>query len=607
MIQHLEIAPSAYFHRRKKRLTAAAVSRLFNTLRSQSRRPSGNLFRVVRDETEHGRISAICFSYERPPAFLNAAANAFDRVHGFMVLVERGEYVAIIKSGLDLPASFKTEYMSRADRARVEAAVATAEAVFERLRVQSTSPSAQVLRAKTLEAANLEGSMPMGSASRYFTQAYTVRRDDGHYSATPSTGRIAQRGDRSFYEVAVAWAAAVIEQLTAGGGEVAPVIRNFARRVDLENLPHGALPILLAIDVPKLTELLLAEQPTMRLVRPQENPDQLHQLTGAEVEEVLRSLSVEFEVRRGRPDYRIKQGSRSVGSLRIGKTRIAMRQLELAAIAGLGVETMAVAVGQDEERTLLARYLDREDLFTVLFSDPALAYVEGELFRDEAMLDGGAGFLRHLRPVASLATATSEKGDFALAQADFTTHSVFRKIIDDVAASDDILVCDDLGDEWADFIGIDTQSRPPSINFYHGKHGASSLSASAFHDAVGQAQKNLGRLSLTPGAMPAKYERWALDYLSGDGTQTAIGRIVRGGPVDDVRRNIDEVRAAPATVRHVHIVTSSLSKAQVEATFNAVAAGARPPAHFVQLYWLLNIYFSACAEMGAVGFIVCRP
>jgi hypothetical protein len=57
----------------------------------------------------------------------------------------------------------------------------------------------------------------------------------------------------------------------------------------------------------------------------------------------------------------------------------------------------------------------------------------------------------------------------------------------------------------------------------------------------------------------------------------------------------------------VYIVTSSLSKAKVEETFGNLANGARPSPHFVQLYWLLMAYFSACSEMGVVGFVACRP
>lgn len=92
----------------------------------------------------------------------------------------------------------------------------------------------------------------------------------------------------------------------------------------------------------------------------------------------------------------------------------------------------------------------------------------------------------------------------------------------------DVLLCDDLGDEWADFIGISTVTHPEMVSFYHAKHGARSLSAAAFHDSVGQAIKNLGRMTLPSEAMEAKYASWDAPYR-GAGAITGIPRIIRGG------------------------------------------------------------------------------
>jgi len=209
--------------------------------------------------------------------------------------------------------------------------------------------------------------------------------------------------------------------------------------------------------------------------------------------------------------------------------------------------------------------------------------------------------------VAELDNATSEKGEFTPASTQFSDNSVFKVIVDKIAAEDDILACDDLGDEWADFVGLNTQGRPPSISFYHGKHGDPGLGASDFHVAVSQAQKNLGRLELRAADMPQKYASWSQTYESGKGVKTAIAKLIRGGPVADVEARIDDLRGAPDTVRRVYIVTSSLSKKAVEDVFSDLEKGARPKPYFVQLYWLLTGYFSQCADMGAVGFVVCRP
>jgi hypothetical protein len=605
VIDDLIIGTSANFCVRGKRISASVIDRVFKDMRNRARRPSPNLFRSVRDPRDGSFISAICFSHERAPGFLASEKQAYDRIHGFLLIVERGDYIAVFKSGLELPASFKASYLARANPGGLEAAIATAEAVFEKIRVKSTS-SRQGVRAKTVEASNLEASMPMASASGFFTQGYSVVRTDGHFSATPGTGRIAKRGDRGDAELAIEWSVAVMDQLALGGAVASSFILNFARRISLDALPAAATPVVFAVDTPRITELLLSEAPEIRLVRSDPATGAFVALSGSEIEGVIDALGETFQIKPGRPDFRIKRGARSVGTIRFAKNRIGLRQFNIHPLLGVEVETTDCPLGTDEDRKTITRYLDRENLFTILFADPALAYVEGELFRNEAMLDGGANFLAHLIPVPALSTATSEKGAFLAGQTQFSQHSVFD-VIDQIAAANDVLVCDDLGDEWADFIGLSTQTRPPSVNFYHGKHGDLTLGASAFHIAVSQAQKNLGRLSLPSDSMESKYDSWSKNYTSGTSVETDIKKIIRGGDVADIRQSIDAIRKAPDTVQHVYIVTSSLSKAAVEHAFADVAVGGSPSAHFVQLYWLLTHYYSACAEMGAVGFIMCQP
>src|SRR3546814_21053572 len=89
-----------------------------------------------------------------------------------------------------------------------------------------------------------------------------------------------------------------------------------------------------------------------------------------------------------------------------------------------------------------------------------------------------------------------EKGVFANDQQSFSGGSVFQIVVDRIAEDCNILICDDLGDEWADFIGLSTDGSPNMVSFYHAKHGIRSLGASPFHEAVGQALKNLGRMPL---------------------------------------------------------------------------------------------------------------
>jgi hypothetical protein len=142
------------------------------------------------------------------------------------------------------------------------------------------------------------------------------------------------------------------------------------------------------------------------------------------------------------------------------------------------------------------------------------------------------------------------------------------------------------------------------VSFYHAKYGAPSLGASAFHDAVGQAIKNLGRMTLSSESLEGKLQKWA-DTYANDNVQTAIARVVRLH-APDVREGLTEAATSPDTIRRVFIVTSSLSRKAVENAFKSIQLGNSPPAHFVQLYWLLSSYFSAALEAGVFPYVICR-
>lgn len=606
MIEHLEIGRSCYFYQHKRKLSNDSIDKLFRALRAQARQPSQNLFRMDRVILGEARYSAICFSYERDISFLAAEAGVVERVFGYVLIVERSPHVAVFKSGLDIPSTFKTMFLGKIANERIERAIARHDAVFEKLRLRNMSISPLALRSKTLEAHDLENAVATSSASRFIPQGYSVRRADGVYSATPTTGRISVRADRAGVEAAVIWATEISELLEAENGAVASFIRNFARPIELTALPAQICPTFVGINTTELADALFSVDGGIRLTREGENG--VEALSQANSEALLAALEPTFPIitSRGIHEVRADDDVTPIATLRIGTTRIGLRALDLPAIAGISVERRELPLGEDSETVSLARYIDRENLFTVLFSDLALAYIDGALFRDEALAGGGTALLAHIQVDQSLEQSTSEKGTFAPGQIAFTPHSVFRSVIDTIANSEDVLLCDDLGDEWADFIGISTVTSPTMISFYHAKHGNPSLSASAFHDSVGQAIKNLGRMGLPIDMLPGKLAGWANQYRNG-GVQTEIARMIRGGTPQEIAEKLAAVRSAPDVLQRVFIVTSSLSRAQVQDVLTAAVQGITPSPHFVQLYWLLMSYFSACAEMGVRGYVVCRP
>ncbi|MER8976071.1 hypothetical protein [Mesorhizobium sp. M0800] len=477
--------------------------------------------------------------------------------------------MAIFKSRLEVPAAFAARYLRRVPPARVDVAVARQDAVFEKIRLRNMSLSKYAMRNKTFEADDLRNVVGPAASRRYVPQGYTVRSGTDHFSTTPSTGRIAQRSDRVDHLALVDYAQSVFDELVDGANVPAAFIGTFARAVDLATAAGAATPLSFGVDVAGLADAIF-EREEIRLVRANAG---MHQaLTQAQVKEVLDELAAVLEVR---PEgklfglHALADGAR-VGTVALNRARIALRALSLPISADVEVESTAYAVGQDDDRLALRRYLDSRNGFIVLFDDLALAYIDGALFRDEGLADGGAAFLRYLGTDPLLDAVTDEKGTFTTAHTVFDPDSTFGVVVNSIAAGDDVLLCDDLGDEWADFIGLNSTSSPRRISFYHAKHGELSLGAGPFHVSVSQAMKNLGRMSLPAEPVARKLPGWRNNYVSGSGVQTAVPKIARGTAAG-LEDAFEQARNAPDAIRRVFIVTSSLSRAAVEATFAEIA------------------------------------
>lgn len=603
LIENLRVGKTANFHNLKRSLSNAAIDDLFRQVRAAQPSASQNLFHHRRVQAGNAFWSAISFLYDRSPSFMLDKAAIHERVCGFLLLIEHRDHIAIFKSKLDLPAGFVNRYLGRVPAERIDIAIARHDAVFQKLRLRNMSVSKHAMRNKTFEADDLRDVVGPAGANRYVPQAYAVRSGTEHYSTTPSTGRIAQRSDRVDHLTLVDYAKAVIDGLVASRGQPAAFIRTFARAIDLASISGLARPTTFAVNVPGLAEAL-HETREIRLVRPK--GDRFISLSKDQSDVVLAELDTVLAITGHGPIMELRFGTDEVGvgAIAINKSRVALRDLQLPHSANVEVESTDYPLGQDPNRTSLRRYIDRENGFILLFDNLSLAYIDGTLFRDDALAEGGKSFLRYLRPHPLLAQVTDEKGTFSKKQRTFDADSTFGVIEAAIADGDEVLVCDDLGDEWADFIGLNNVSSPPRITFYHAKHGALSLGASAFHVSVSQAIKNLQRMSLPADSMATKIRGWKKQYVNG-GVKTSIPRVSRGNP-DELAREFERARTAPDVVRRVFIVTSSLSRGQVEHALEGIAAGRTPDPYFVQLYWLLLSFFSACTEMNALGYVVCQ-
>ena len=246
------------------------------------------------------------------------------------------------------------------------------------------------------------------------------------------------------------YAKSIIDDLVDAAGAPASFIRTFARAIDLASIEGTARPTVFAIDVAGLT-YAIHDGHEIRLLR--ETGGRPTELSKIEIDAILGELDriLKIDGAGKAKDLIDPADGTRVGTIALNRSRVALRDLRLPLSADIEVEETTHLLGRDPNRMSLRRYIDRKDRFILLFDALSLAYIDGTLFRDDGFVDGGAALLRHLRPNAILDTVTDEKGTFTSGQVAFDGDSTFGAIVQSVAEGDEVLVCDDLGDEWADF------------------------------------------------------------------------------------------------------------------------------------------------------------
>lgn len=205
-----------------------------------------------------------------------------------------------------------------------------------------------------------------------------------------------------------------------------------------------------------------------------------------------------------------------------------------------------------------------------------------------------------LEPIEAIRNVTSEKGDGYNEQStEFTPNSLFHVVEHELYDTADILLCDDMGNEWADHIAISNDT----ISFIHSKcKDKAGLSASNFQDVIGQAIKNIGNMNPNMDALRSK-----IDSMRGTWKNTEIQKCRRGN-VDDIEEKYLNLMSNPNKKREVCLAVNFLSKNRLATAFDNIKYQIpfQQKNSVVQLAWILNGFISTCKEADLNCKIYCK-
>lgn len=519
--------------------------------------------------------------FKKPVSWLSA--NRYQELrYAFALLLEFKGFVGILGSNIgdidslisDDRVPYATLLALRSDRSAEIDSISTRNLRAGRVGVVRSTQTGR----------HLERSLSRIGANQTAASQVSLRQDDEVWKITPGSGRVSQTGGRSALNQLLGWFVTTCDYIDTAN-EPHEFIRAFAHPVELDQLPANVVPTSIQLDSSVIDDLLEAGSTLQRA------DVILSDAELASLRELVGQLWMVAAVRSPEDEqakiWRVTATGVEVGHLAIRTTKISFVSPTLADIH---------IVNQDEPPSNLAKaYNDAAQPLRITFSEPSYGYAAGQLFRDHRLVASRTALLGALADRLP-GDASVEKGDNGT---EFSDASLFGYVVNSGSQGDDLLVCDDLGTEWADFIGI--SSADHSVTFYHCKGGHVAVGASGLHEVVAQAAKNLGYLTATHQELETRKDKWSSTWGN-----TQIHRLHRGVDADAFIAAFGKAVSAPQSTRRVTIVTSSLSKSAVADAFEDIANGVSWP-EATHVLWLLLGFVDQCRTVGAVPGIICRP
>jgi hypothetical protein len=578
-IAELFIPKAARFLRLPKNLTKVAVQALFDHILEESdgRRVTQEIRLPVGSGAYRSVYSFLCFRTASPVPFLIPTELTEVR-YGFVLLVERNGYLAVFNrgaKGLDDAVEKKGHPVERRRLTHLYAGTAR----YQKLSTRRMTIAKQELRGASYEADDLEMAFAPATAARSILQNIRMATEEhGSVGVTPSTGRVRVSASKTNIEDLVVFVDQTIAAINASTASA--FLTAFPEPVELDDLPGDVLPVGLLFDLGLVYDRIHDPTYPHTLVAPDTLPP---------VEQLLEALSPVLALSKDDEQWDVVDDS--------GAILARMKRLKNTYSVRFAFPREYAVEDADGVAEPLKQWLRRHSAFSVTFTSPEYFYSAGKLYRMAGFDQEVAQVRRFFSAHPPLDTASSEKGGpYSATATSFSSDSIFGVVERTLSSDDTYLWCCDLGDEWADYVGLGAGR----VTFYHCKHGTPTTGASDFQIVIAQALKNLSRVKFRRPEVQQKLKQAEQrDYW---GT-TRIPLLARD---DDgwagLEHDFEEVIADPNATWRVALVLTALSLEQ----FDQAAARATPTPHFVQLVWLLSAFVSACRERDAQPVIYCR-
>ncbi len=517
-----------------------------------------------------------------------------ERRLAYLLVVEYRGYVVILKRNISTIKKLR-EVVENIDYNVLCKVFVDDHTQYKRFGMNNLDLADYAMRSKSFVAENLEAVFSTLGANNYALSSFQLKNNDGIYSLSLDTSKINQPGQKADINTLLSWSKAVIDKIAACNDEaVSNYLSVFATPVDyLTEFNRGNLDAkAILFSLYKLRTEDWIESIT------KEDEEEPLELNG--ICDIFKNSLDLIAVPDHEHNYYVDWGEERKINVIVSERGVSFTSEWLNSIKLNPSED-----DEEHDEESLASYIRNTGAYTVMFDSPTLKYSNRKLFKDAGLTGNVEVFLNLFEDDADLVNTTSEKGDVAAESTVFEEGSLFRFTEDKYSANGKIMVCDDLGTEWADHILIGEDS----VALFAAKHKDLCFSASAFQEVVGQAQKNLGVFFPLDSMWDSKIRKWRKQYKL-DHVQSQINRVRTEGKTPNDA--VDMWKRAEKQVNYqkdLFLVIDFISKDKLTTSLRNLRDGVdfAEKKEAIPILWLISSLWSSCQDMHIRLHITCQP
>lgn len=606
-IDNLQLNLNSYFYKKKNEniLSSNLITQIF---RESSKNRTGHylLNETCIEFNTYKVICSICvFKTKSKPSIIREELPSWEETKlAYLIILDFENYIVVQKKNISKSNKLDS-LLENVDYKSITSCLIDENTQYEKFTMDNLNIAPRAVRRKSYEAIDLQNYLSAQIANNYYINNMRILNGEATFSLNNNTSRINKLGLKADLIDYIKWAFDTVNKLSMviNDGINENFISIFAEPVNFKDHYENLSPNSFLLNTSELKRYLEDDEiksvsykgKEINLIEHLAKFDQL--------------LDIDFDQSNDKKIYKIVSKSIKDICLKINSKSITLQSQKLNNV---------MLTFEDDSTESLLKHLNSNQLFIIGFESVEMMYTNKKLFRDSHLLGNIDQFMKIFVSHKELNTCDDEKGKFHANSTSFPNKSIFNFVEESFISHYDFFVCDDMGNEWADHIGL--KEDLAKIGFYHSKNGTTKFSASAFQDIVGQALKNLGNIAAQRHLIKYKFKtKWNKKYNENAAENPSnIQRIRKGLGIWTVDKYMETINN-PNLTKEVHLVVNFIVKKDLEAKLKQikinkslidqneeVEKNIKQTKEIIQILWLLSSLVTACKEAGTNVYIHCK-